>query len=301
MHFATCCFWQTLWEKTLSSRALEIIGILAIIVAPIIAVGLPEEISNEVVAARITVKDLVVLGLVLLLGAYMFLLRGARMVTDWLAFEPFYRNVEFNYFYLHDGTVVVRNRFDLTNGWQQSSVLPEENLIWHRRIEESDLVYRLYERGRFGDRKIVSDKPSIEYALAEPEISDGEDYRYTWKPKIKPVLGVKETISFIVEIVANKTEKAAFEATGTKLGFGLGIPTTKATLTAYAPFGCRFSLLDPYVTVRRSSDLTEIKNSRSRAPEPVISPDGTILTLSVKRPKPSARYWVHYRFEPIER
>src|SRR5690606_9904555 len=121
--------------------------------------------------------------------------------------------------------------------------------------------YRLYERGRFGDRKIVSDKPSIEYVLPEPEISDGEDYRYTWKPKIKPVLGVKETVSFIVEIVANETEKAAFKSVGTKLGFGLGIPTTKTTLTAYAPFGYRFSLLDPDVTIRRSSDLTEIENS----------------------------------------
>jgi hypothetical protein len=285
----------------LSSRALEIIGILAIIVAPIVTLVLPDEISNEVVAAQITIKDLVVLWLVLLLGAYMFLLRGIQMMTDWLALKPFYRNVEFNYFYLQDGTVVTRNRFDLMNGWQQSSVLPEENLIWHKQIEESDLVYRLYERGRFGDRKIVSDKPSIEYALPKPEISDGEDYRYTWKPQIKPALKAKEMISFVVEIVADKTEKAAFEASGTKLGFGLGVPATKATLTAYAPFGYRFALLDPNVTIRRSSDLAEIENSRVRAPEPSISPDGTILSLSIKRPKPDERYWVHYRFESIER
>jgi hypothetical protein len=117
-------------------------------------------------------------------------------------------------------------------------------------------------------------------------------------PTVSPSLGVKESISFVVEIMAMRTETAAFKA-GTKLGFGVNIPTSHACVRAQAPFGYRFVLLDPSLTVRRSDTLGEVPVNESKRPKAIVSPDGSLLSLDVHRPMLNRRYWVHYRFQKL--
>lgn len=281
------------------SRALQIIGLLAIVIAPAITFLVPRDVTGQIVAAQVSIKDLVLLGCIAILGSMVFLAKGLRWASRLLREEAFYQRVEYAYFYQPDGTVITRTRFDLVNGWQQTSTLPPENLIWHSQITYSDVVYRLYARGKFSDRKIQPGSPRIEYAIPDAKKSETNDYRYSWYPAISPELHAKEAISYVVEITADSTEKAAFDHSGTRLGFGLDVLAMQATITAYAPFGHRFHLTKPAATVRDSRSLEEIPNSQKKAPVPKISPDGTILTLSVKRPKAGRRYWVHYRFEKL--
>jgi hypothetical protein len=211
---------------------------------------------------------------------------------------PFYRSMEFNYFYLPDGTVITRNSFDFVNGWRRSSDLPREDLIWHKEITENDLLYRLYERGKFRDRRMASQPPTIISAVPKQSGGSNSDHRYSWVPQINPPLGMKEHVSFVVEIMAAGTETAAFQS-GTKMGFGANVRTRNASLKAYAPFGYKFVLVDPIVTVRWSSDLTEVSVRDSKRPQPKVSPDGASLTLDVHRPMVGKRYWIHYRFESL--
>lgn len=278
-------------------KPLEIFGLLAIVVAPIVTFFLPDDIKNQIVFYQISVKDFVLLFLVLLLALGILLLRLGRMVMNWLTTKAAYKSVEFNYFYYGDGTVVTRNRFDLVNGWKENGELPEESLVWHREISTTDLVYRLYERGSFIDRKMLAEDPRIEPVTPERDPDHPSDFRYSWEPRIKPPLRANEKISYVVEIVAEKTETAAFTLEGTMLGFGLLIPANKAHVTAYAPFGYRFVLRNPRATLRHTDTLEEVPGSARKTPRPEISPDGTILTLEVSRPKVGYRYWVHYRFE----
>jgi hypothetical protein len=279
-------------------KPMEVIGLLAMVIAPIVALMLPAGVANKVVAAHATVKDLVLLALLMILAIAVLLDQFVDLLWRGIRLSPFYQNAEFSYFYLPDGTVITRSRYDLVNGWSRTRFLPSEHLIWHRPISESDIVYRLYARGRFNDRRIVSDPPSIQMTQPHAE-SAGQDFRYRWQPRVTPGLGIKESLSYVVEIVADKTEVDAFKPGGTKLGFGFDIPASKASLTAYAPFNHKFVLLDPVVTVRESENLTEVPNSSATAPAARISPDGTILTVFQKRPKSGRRYWVHYRFEKL--
>jgi len=274
---------------------LEIIGLAAVILGPILAFVIPTDFRLQFSSADVSLKDLVLLGLVLLLGLGILLLRGFRKVLDWTSIRPFYSRVEFQYFYSTDATVVTRNRFDLVNGWTPTEELPEENLIWHREIVDSDLVYRLYERGRYRDRTMGSHDPKIEFVLPTPVQEKPSEFRYVWTPTIQPKLTRKEPVSYMVEIVAAGTETAAFEPGGTKLGFGLNLPCNLAEITAYAPFGYEFELVEPKFTIRDTEDLSEVP-IRTQI-EPLISPDGTILSLTIKRPRAGLRYWAHYRFK----
>lgn len=281
------------------SRAITFFSLLAIIAAPLFALVLPQSISGRLVGANVELKDLVLLGCVLILALAVYSARAAEMAIRWFARRPFYRRIDVHYFYLKDGTVIIRNKFDFVNGWHTSGYLPRDDLIWHRPITKSDMFYRFYERGKLRDRTMTSDAPTIISAVPESTPSTSNDHRYSWIPTVGPPLGFKEKISFVVEIMALKTEVAAFAA-GTKLGFGVNIPTSKVTLTAHAPFGYRFVLQEPVLTVRRADDLAEIETASSSRPRPTVSPDGSVLTLNVARPRSERRYWVHYKFEPLE-
>lgn len=283
-------------------KPMEVIGIIAIIVAPVAAFLLPEKIADQVVTSNTSIKDLVLLVCVLTLGAILFVSRAAAFLFAYVRSKPFYENVELTYFYLPDGTVVSRMRFDLVNGWSETADAPEEHLVWHKQIDDSDLVYRLYARRRFGDARIAEERSNIELVKSgtDPAPNVVSDFRFSWRPKLAPPMAKKERLAYVVEIVAEKTETAAFGEAGTKLGFGFDNPAAKARVTAYAPFGHRFVAIAPFGSVRTSKDLSEIPGSADGAPKPVVSPDGSQLVLSVTEPRPGRRYWAHYRFERVK-
>jgi len=284
--------------KSNLSKATSTFGLVAIVVAPLATFLLPIGTTGKLVAANIQLKDAILLTCVAVLGVAIFARRAFESVALLVARRPFYRTMRFNYFYLADGSVLIRNNFDYINGWRRSQDLPREDLIWHQEITENDLLYRLYERGKLRDRRMASAPPTIISAVPMREGGELADHRYSWIPQVKPELGRKEHVSFVVEIFAAKTETAAFAA-GTKMGFGVNVRTKKASLKAHAPFGYRFVLIDPTLTVRRTSDLTEVNVGDKMRPTPQVSPDGSLLTLDVSRPSVGRRYWVHYRFEPI--
>ncbi len=58
------------------SRALQIIGLLAIVVAPVITFLVPQDITGQIVAAHVSIKDLVLLGCIATLGSIIFLATG---------------------------------------------------------------------------------------------------------------------------------------------------------------------------------------------------------------------------------
>jgi len=282
------------------SKASNLMALLAIIIAPLFSVILPKNITGMLLTAHVELKDAVLLGSIAMLAAAVYSAQILRAMGRWLSPTPFYRKIELRYIYLVDGTVITRNGFDYVNGWKSSKTLPREDLIWHKKITKSDLFYRFYERGKLRDRSMTSDgRTTIDAVPHENSGSSGGDYRYSWNPTVHPPLGIKESISFMVEIMSVRTETAAFQL-GTKLGFGVNIPTTRARLRAHAPFGYRFVLLDPQLTVRRSDTLEEVAVPASRRPTPNVSEDGSSLTLEVRRPMLNRRYWVHYRFESLK-
>ncbi len=282
------------------SKATNIMALLAIVIAPLCSILLPDSIANRLIAANVELKDAVLLSSIALLAAIIYSTQVLRIAGRWLAPTPFYRRIDFNYIYLIDGTVITRNGYDYVNGWRQSDELPREDLIWHKKITKSDLFYRFYERGRLRDRSMSSGARTTIDVIPREKGQPSRDHRYSWVPNVQPGLGIKESISFVVEIMSLKTETAAFHL-GTKLGFGVNIPTVRACLKAHAPFGYRFVLLNPELTVRRSDTLEEVAVTPARLAMPIVSADGSLLTLEVRRPMLNRRYWVHYRFEVVER
>ncbi len=282
------------------SRANSIMALLAIIIAPACSFLLPPDITNKLVTSHVVLKDAVLLSSIAILACLVYSAEALRVAMRWLARKPFYRKIDFNYIYLSDGTVITRTSYDYINGWHPSSELPREDLIWHKRITKNDLLYRFYERGKLRDRNISSGAETTIEAIPRERENSGADHRYSWTPAVRPPLGIKENISFVVEIMSPKTETAAFQA-GTKLGFGVNVPTIKACLEAHAPFGYRFVLLDPSLTIRNTENLNEIAANQSRLAKPAVSADGSRMTLEVKRPMLGRRYWVHYRFEKVQR
>lgn len=273
------------------------LGVIAILIAPLFTIILPEDITNTIITANVTLKDLALLSSIAVLAAINYSVSGFKFAARWLSRNPFNQQATFTYTYFSDGTVLIRNQFDYVNGWEKKSGLAREDLIWHKEITESDLLYRFYERGSLKDRRMTSDIPTIISAIPQKELGT-DDFRYSWVPSVSPKLNIKERISFIVEIMASGTETAAFKA-GTKMGFGVNISTRRARLIAYAPFGHRFVLVDPEVTVRRTDTLEEVAINAKKRPSPTISPDGSVLNLEVSNPSLGRRYWIHYRFEPV--
>ncbi len=58
------------------SRALQIIGLLAIVVAPVITFLVPQDVTGQIVAAQVSIKDLVLLGCIATLGSIILLATG---------------------------------------------------------------------------------------------------------------------------------------------------------------------------------------------------------------------------------
>lgn len=280
------------------SQSMDALGLAAIALAPTCSLFLPGSVKKLLVFPGLELKDAILLACFAALAIALFGIRLASFLYLIFKINPYYENVRIEYFYQPDGTVTTRTHFSFVNGWKRAERLPEESLIWHRPIGPNDIMYRLYQRGDLGDRDIDADSDTQIAAI--PQLTESaSDYRYSWTPRIRPALRLKERVSFIVEIVSEKTELDAFEA-GTKLGFGFQIPSNSVSLTAYAPFGHRFTLIEPKISVRRSSDLVEIAVSPRKKPVPVTSPDGTVVTLKLRRTKPGRRYWIHYRFDKMK-
>lgn len=282
------------------SKASNVMGLLAIAMAPLFTLILPDSITDALVATRVELKDAVLLGSVAALGFLIYSTQLIRFLARWISRRPFYSRINFNYIYLPDGTVIIRNGFDYVNGWSKSAELPREDLIWHMKITKNDLLYRFYERGKLRDRSMTSDEPTIISAVPIETGQSNENYRYSWVPIVSPPLRRKERISFVVEIMSPHTEGAAFQK-GTKMGFGVNIATRNASLRAHAPFGYRFVLIDPGFTIRDSATLEEVSVPDRERPKPRISADGSALSVDVHRPRLNRRYWIHYRFEALDR
>jgi hypothetical protein len=280
------------------SRLLQLAAFLALVLAPAVPYLVDRALVQSHLPAGIPVKDALNVLLIAVLAGVVLADRFVRHLRGWLRVGPWYRRVDHQYFYDRDGTVVTRSAFAFVNGWGGARTdLPAENLVWHRPITRQDLVYRLYQRGRFGERALGSAHTGIVPAGLHGEPRPGGDWFFAWTPRVTPPLRRKERIAFMAEIRAERTEVAAFTPAGTKLGFGVHQPTGRVRLRAYAPFGHRFRLLEPRLSLRDARTLEELPAAPGALPPVRLSPDGSVLELKVRRP--GRRYWVHYRFEPL--
>lgn len=282
------------------SKLLQIAAFLALVVAPVVPYLLDENVLRTTLPNGTPLKDALNILIIAILAGTLLARHFVRGLINALRWQPYYNRVEHQYFYSADGTVVTRSAYEYINGWRRRTAqLVAENLVWHRQIGTKDLVYRLYDRGSYRDRALRSAHSAITPAALRGEQRAAGDWFFSWTPRIHPPLRRKERIHFMVEIIAAKTETAAFSPAGTTLGFGVQLPTGQAKVVAYAPFGYRFSLVEPRLTLRDARTLDEIPTPAGRLPVPKISPDGSVLDLAVRRPRVRCRYWVHYRFEKV--
>lgn len=266
------------------------LNLIAVLLAPVVAWLIDED--------TLTLRDALQLLIVVALAAAVLAGQLVGGLWRWVQWRPAYTSVDHQYFYSTDGTVTTRSTFDYVNGWGRRSDLPAENLVWFRRITSSDLVYRVCQRDSFREHDLRSAAASIDPVGFAADCRDDNNYFFSWTPHIHPPLRRKERVRFMVEIIAERTETAAFTAAGTRLGIGVQQPTRRAEITAYAPFGYRFVLIEPRLTLRDARTLDQLPN-RGPLPEPEVSPDGSVLSLALRRPRRGCRYWVHYRFEPV--
>jgi len=278
------------------SKILEIAAVASLILAPFTTFIISESILSRQISPYTNIKELLQIIIIVILSGFLIFKYFYYKFIDLIRIWPFYPKVSHQYFYSVDGTVVSRSSYTLRNGWfKKLDMLPEENLVWHSEINDKSILYRLYYRGSFQDRMLSSSLPTISAANIKKI-----DHFLSWQPSVVPAVARKEKISFMVEIQTPETENMAFTAGGTKLGFGIHLTTRRVSLTAYAPFGFKFVLIDPFITLRDGKSLGEIRNKSCSLEKPIISPDGSILFLTIKRPLLNKRYWIHYRFESIK-
>ena len=197
--------------------------------------------------------------------------------------------------------MLVRSTFVLLAGWDKPiSVLPQEGFLWFKDIDRDKIHYRLVERGRVAARAISGASPDIAHRPLQFDRSDLATSSLSWQPTIQPPLGRKETITYQVEVLTPGTETEAFTPEGMTMGFGVSLPTGTVTLQAYAPIGYEFALVKPCVSIRDYETGAPLPAGRGDVALPAISPDGTIVTLTRRHPKPKRRTWVHYRFEQLK-
>lgn len=282
------------------SRLLQVAGFFSLVLAPLVTSFIDDAILRTTLPNGTTLKDALNILIIASLAGTLLARHCVRGVVNALRWRPYYNRVEHQYFYSADGTVVTRSSYEFINGWaRRTAELVPENLVWHREIGAKDLVYRLYYRGSYRDRTLRSARSAITPAGLRGKRRASGDYFFSWTPRIDPPLRRKERIHFMVEIIAANTETAAFAPDGTKLGFGIQLATGQAKVVAHAPFGYHFRLLEPRLTLRDARTLEEIPTPPRHLPRPRISPDGSVLDLTVRRPRPRRRYWVHYRFEKV--
>lgn len=267
------------------------LNLIAVLLAPVAAWLIDED--------TLTLRDALQLLIIVALATAVLTGQFVGGLWRWLQWRPAYTGIDHQYFYSADGTVITRSTFDYVNGWRRRSELPAENLVWYRKIGVSDLLYRICQRDNFPEHRFTKDPPRITARQREGYQRQEGEYFFAWTPRIDPPLRRKERVRFMVEIVAEGTETAAFTPAGTRLGCPVLLPTRRAEICAYAPFGYRFVLVGPRLTLRDPDTLDQLPTGR-KLPTPEISPDGSILSLSIRRPRAGTRYWVHYRFEPVE-
>ncbi len=280
-------------SKIKFSNVLTIASLCALFLAPFVTYFFSEATLSQQITPYITMKDAIQSLIILLLSVIVILKIFLDSIQNFLRWSSVYSEVEHSYFYSADKSVTIRSSYLFLNGRNNDlATLPKENLLWHETISSKAIFYRLFYRGYLQDRVIHSAPPQIYASNVERE---GEFL--SWEPRVKPPLRKKERIGFMVEIYTPNTEAKAFTSGGTTLGFGVHHRTKSVQVTAYAPFGYKFVLVDPIISLRDAESLDEVPINRSKLAFPEISPDSSVLTYRVKKPKEGFRYWVHYRFE----
>ncbi|RCK21874.1 hypothetical protein TH8_17195 [Thalassospira profundimaris] len=277
----------------------EIVGLAAILLAPFVSFFVPYEYKDLLVAGDVSVTEAVNVFIMISFSLFILSKRFFSNIVLFFSKGGYYKSVDINYFYFVDGSVLTRTRYDFLSDWKGGGELPLEDLVWHKKIDSADLLYRMYGRGDFLERNVSSGQQTISPVLRQETQDESGNYLYTWQPTVSPPLRKKEMISYVVEILADKTEVSAFSEEGTKLGFGLKSNAVVAKLTAYAPFGFKFVLVGPKVTLRYAGTLEEVPRNEGDRPIVNVSPDGSIVEVEIQRPSVNYRYWIHYRFEKV--
>jgi hypothetical protein len=279
----------------------EGMALVALIVSPFVSFILPASLASRQILPHTDWKDAINIALI---AGYATIIVGRMLFANLLVLLRWgacYRHVEHNYFYQEDGTVLVRSTFHLVAGWKEPiEELPREELLWFSDIDRDKIHYRLVQRGTVAARRISGALPDITPSQLVFERADMTPRAVSWRPKISPPLRRKESLVYQVEILTPGTEKAAFEPGGTTMGFGIALPTSSVSLSAYAPIGYQFDLLEPSLTMRDYTALTPVPGTRAENAPPELSPDGTIVTLARVRPRAGKRTWIHYRFERLD-
>lgn len=262
---------------------------------------LPKRLTSIHVAYGLDVKDAITIILIVALALIVLLLRLPARLRKYLNRRPFYERIDHNFFYLEDGTFILRSIYVLNAGWMNNlELLPSEGFMWFNHIPRDRLHYRLIHHGKRQDRTIHADHPTIQpIDFKSPRQGERETSFLSWTPKISPPLSRFESVAYQVEVTTPGTETAAFTSEGTILGFGTSAGATSATLHAFAPPGYAFHLLPPVFTEREMASGSEVRTLRNSRIKPTLSVDESIVMLTTGSLKAGRRYWVHFRFEKV--
>ncbi len=140
----------------------NIAQILALICSPFILFIIDREFLSREITPYISVKDTLYLLITSLLALTLFIKLFFSKIRELIAIRPFYSDVQHNYFFDEDGTVVTRSSYTFVNGWlRKLGKLPKENLVWFAQLDERPVFYRLYYRGSYLDRTLTAEEPEI--------------------------------------------------------------------------------------------------------------------------------------------
>lgn len=279
----------------------EICSICALLITPIVLWATPHSWLIRTKIFGLELKDLITIGMVIVLSFIILILRIPARIRPYLYLTPYYEEVDHSFFYLEDGTVIVRSIMILGSGWQNGlSTLPSEGFLWFNEVRRDRLHYRLIHLGKRKDRSLDAEQPSItKLDFKGPRSGESETRLLRWTPQISPPMRRFETVAYQAEVTTPETESAAFHPDGTTLGFGVSIRTCKVTLRAYAPPGYIFRLLTPECTVRDFETIEEISVPSSGHPNAKLSVDNSVLEVLSNSVRKGRRYWYHYRFEKV--
>ena len=235
-----------------------------------------------------------VLALVALIGVN----AGRLFVSDRLRPRAFYaHSVEYDYVFRENGdfegtiTSEVENR-----SGKAIEQIPSESLLWNEELDEAEVYFEIvYKDGlqvhAFSDpgKTLLTDRLEIDRIRGKPV------YGFlTWSPRIEPPLPRGGRVTYEVRVKTPGTETEAFTEAGTTLGFPVTIRSEKISLTARAPFGFGFRLMNPPFEIIDMATGLPIQIEGEEGPE--LIGGGTSLRWRVRRPEVGRRYWVHYRF-----
>lgn len=214
--------------------------------------------------------------------------------------EVIYKDLEYFWSYGRDGSLQGVCVYELENRTQAPlDGLPYEALVWFKGADKKKIKFRIIYRDGDVQHRFESSEADWTPLQGFVDLLRGRTASdLSWSPKIAPPIAPGETILYEVEISTPKTERDAFGAEGTIVGFPVRRYTNHVSLTARAPQGFRFSLRSPKTSVLVIDTGASEPRLEASLPVPSISIDGSVLTWSLDFPTPGYRYWINYRFEP---